>query len=120
VAREVNKDYNAKGLTVASSLTLLISETWMEACNRSLRPEPSSFMSEIARLSLVLWVEACHWCISSRWLATKEVEKGEGSLVLSFAVIYSSDVFWSWFTFAVGIMRVERFSVEGAFCSKTH
>jgi len=73
---KVNKDNVAKGLTVASSLTLLISETWMEACNRSLRPEPSSLMSEIARRSLVLQVEACHWCISSSWLAVKEIEKG--------------------------------------------
>jgi hypothetical protein len=77
VAGKLDKDNIAKDLTVASSLTLLISETWMEACNRSLRPEPSRLTSEIARRSLALQVEACHWCISSSWLAIKEMEKGE-------------------------------------------
>jgi hypothetical protein len=73
---KVESNNIAKGLTVASSLTILISETWMEACNRSSRPEPSRLMSEIARRPLGLQVEACHWCISSSWLAIKEMEKG--------------------------------------------
>jgi hypothetical protein len=64
---KVNKDNIAKGLTVDSSSTLLISETWMEACNRSLSP---------SRQVSCPRSQGGHWCISSSWLAVKEIEKG--------------------------------------------